>query len=69
MVVKSTERYLEGITILESYNRYEKLIRKEYFFSVNTESDEKCRIGVTSYFLIFPRKVCSTRKKTFRFLK
>jgi hypothetical protein len=68
IVVKTTERFLEGITVLESYNRQEKLIRKEFFFGIDTESDAKCRMGISWYFLIFPKKVCSMRKRTFKFL-
>ncbi len=69
MVVKLTERYLDGITVLEYYNRYEKLVRKECYFGIDTETDKKCGIGVSSYPLVFPKKVYSTRKRTFRFLE
>ncbi|MBI5936122.1 MAG: hypothetical protein HY867_20650 [Chloroflexi bacterium] len=69
MVVESSEKYLGGITVIESYNRNGKLIRKECFFGMDAGNDEKSKIGTSSYFLVFPKKVYSTKKKTFRFLK
>lgn len=69
MVVKATKECLEGITILDSYNRFGKLIHKECFLGVVADSGKNRKIGDLYYFLTFPKKVCSTRKTMFRFLK
>ena len=66
-VITAAERYLNGVTILEQYNRNHKLIGKAYFYGIDTENDKQSRIGSSSY-LVFPRKVKSVVKRTHRFL-
>ena len=67
-VIVETERYLNGVTVIENYNRNRKLIKKAYFYGVDTENNRDSIIGSSQY-LTFPRKVESVVKRTHRFLK
>lgn len=69
MVVTSIERYLDGITVIESYNKNGKLIRKQCFFGIDAECEEKSSVGTAWYPIVFSRKIYSTKKTTFKFLK
>jgi len=39
-VISETERYLNGVTIIERYDRNHKLIGKTYFYGIDTENDK-----------------------------
>ena len=69
MILEAAEKYLNGTTILEHYNKNGKLIKKEYFFGITSEPHKDCRIGTSIYPFVFPRKVSSIKKRTFRFLR
>ena len=67
-ILTEIERYLNGITVVERYNRNHKLVGKIYFYGVDAEDNKDAKIGESSY-LVFPRKVLSVVKRTHRFLK
>ena len=67
-ILTAIERYLDGITVVERYNKNGKLLGKEYFYGVDMEYDKDSRIG-TSYFFAFPRRTESVVKRTHKFLK
>jgi len=67
-VISETERYLNGVTIIERYDRNHKLIGKTYFYGIDTENDKSSTIG-SSLFSFFPKKVESVVKRTHRFLQ
>jgi hypothetical protein len=68
IILATTERYFNGITIIEHYNKNHKMVKKEYFYGIDKEDDIDSRIGTSSYF-VFPTKVISVLKRTHRFLK
>jgi len=67
-VYAATERYLSGTTVLSSYNENGQLIRRDYFYGIDTENDPEYRIGTSRWLLVFPQRVHHTEKHSFSFL-
>jgi hypothetical protein len=68
-VVTLIERYLSGITVIESYNSRGRIVRTDYFYGLDSELAATSKIGSDSRLLVFPRRVARTVKRTFRFLR
>lgn len=68
-IVARVQKYLKGITIIEYYDRKNKLLRKEFYFGIDTEEIKEERIGVSIYGFTLFRKVYSKKKITYSFMK
>ncbi len=67
-VISRMQKYLMGITIIEHYDKKNKLLRKEFYFGIDTEGIKEKRIGICSYSFTFFRKVYSKKKATYSFV-
>lgn len=68
-VLEAIAAYLNGITILEHYNKNNRVVKKEYFFGMDSESQRERQIGTSYHPFVFPKKVASVEKKVFKFFK
>jgi hypothetical protein len=62
--VDNTARYLNGVTIVQYYNRKGKSFMKKYYYGINTENDKDKLIGTD---LSFFSKAHSTKRITYKF--
>lgn len=69
MVVDHTAKYLNGVTVIEYYNRKNKLFMKKYYYGIDTENDAGKLIGAWRNFLWFFSKVHATKKNSYKFTK
>jgi hypothetical protein len=69
MVLDAIAAYLNGITIVEHYNKNDRLVKKEYLFGIEGEAPSKRRFGVGPYPLIFPKQITSSKTRTYRFFR
>jgi hypothetical protein len=68
-VLELVARFLSGVTVVERYNRFNQLLRTEYYYGPDEEPNPACAFGHSSYPLVFPRGVHRTVKRHFRFLQ
>jgi hypothetical protein len=68
-VVDYTAKYLNGVTVIEYYNRKNKLFMKKYYYGIDTENDAGKLIGTGRNFLWFFSKVHVTKKHSYKFAK
>ena len=68
-VVNHTTKYLNGVTVIEYYNKKNKLFMKKYYYGIDTENESDKLIGTWRYFLWFFSKVYATKKISFKFTK
>lgn len=68
MALEAITAYLDGVTVMEHYNKNDRLVKKEYFFGIEGEGPTR-RIGTGTYPLVFPKRIVSSKTKTHRFLK
>ena len=66
-VVKLTERYLAGVTVIEHRDSRGRDIRKDFFFGLSSEGAPEARIGTLRR--MSPRRVEDRLAFSFRFLK
>ncbi len=67
-VLELVARYLSGVTVIERYNRFDRLLRTEYYYGADEQPSLVCRLARSSRPLVFPRGVQRTVKRQFRFL-
>ena len=68
-VVDHTKKYLNGLTVIEYYNRRNKLFMKKYYYGIDTKNDSDKLIGRCGNLLWFFSKVHATKKNTYKFTK
>ena len=56
-VLALTEQYLNGITVIERYNKNHELVVKEYFYGLDTEGNKDARIGIAYFHFTLPNKI------------
>ncbi len=69
MVLRAIAAYFNGITIVEHSNKNGRVVRKEYFFGIEGETPANRRMGVATFPLMFPKKIASSKTRTYRFYK
>jgi len=68
-VVSHTATYLNGVTVVEYYNKKNNLFMKRYYYGIDTENESDKLIGTWSNFLRFFSKVHATKKSSYKFTK
>lgn len=68
-IVDHTSKYLNGVTIIEYYNKKGKLFMKRYYYGIDTENDKDKLLGTSRYFSGFFSKSHSTKRITYKFTK
>ena len=68
-VVDHTNKYLNGVTVIEYYNRKNKLFMKKYYYGIDTENDRSKLIGTGGNIWWFFSRVHATKKNTYKFTK
>jgi hypothetical protein len=66
-IVPLVSQYLSGITILEHYDKKNRVFRRDYYYGINTESIAKNRAGTWHHGFTFFLKAQSTNKITHSF--
>lgn len=66
-IVDHTTKYLNGVTVVQYYNRKNKLFIKKYYYGIDTENDGDKLIGTWRYFLSFFSKVHTAKKISYKF--
>ena len=67
-IISSTKKYLSGITILEHYDKNNKVFRKTFYYGVDTEGMKENRIGCSLYGFHFFTRSNRTEKITYSFI-
>lgn len=68
-VVDETNKYLNGVTVIEYFNRKNKLFMKKYYYSIDTENDRSKLIGTWRNICWFFSRGHTTRKITYKFTR
>jgi len=68
-IVDHTIKYLNGVTVIEYYNRKNKLFMKKYYYGIDTENHGNKLIGTWRKSFWFFSKVHITKKNSYRFTK
>ena len=68
-VVDHTNKYLNGLTVIEYYNRKNKLFMKKYYYGIDTENDRSKLIGTWGNIWRFFSRGHTTKKNTYKFTK
>ena len=63
-ILEGVQRYLSGITVLLSYDKNQKLIKKTCYWGLNTEVDKNQRLGTIIFGFWSFRKVREVKKIT-----
>jgi len=68
-LVSTTQRYLDGFTIIKHYSKYNHLIKKAVYWGADAEQTKKNRIGTSWHWFPLLWKTHHTEKKIIRFCK
>jgi hypothetical protein len=68
-LLSTTERYLEGFTIIEHYSKHNHLVRKVFYWGADAEQTKKNKIGISWHWFPLLWRTHHTEKKIVRFYK